>query len=133
MASIRLFSKDLNIISKNLRHFSISQSVNISTSNPRNKLPAAVAAISQCNQRKSSSKPTSKTENRVDPAFSLIDLSFENFEEAYKSKTNLELVRALLVFNVCTINPIVDNNKAVSIDLSKLQMKDYLVNIRIIS
>ena len=112
MASIRFISKDLYINIKNIRNVSASQSAYYSTTNVNNKLPAAVAAISQCSLRKNLS---TKTDKRVDPAFSSIDLSFENFEEAYKSKTNLELFRALLVFNVCTINPIVDNNKAVSI------------------
>lgn len=43
-----------------------------------------------------------------------IDLSFSNAQEAYKSKRTSELVRALLVFNLCSISVLVDNQKQVS-------------------
>ena len=49
-----------------------------------------------------------------DPAFKNIDLNFENAEEAYKSKYTYELFRALFVFNLCSIKPLVDYNKEVS-------------------
>ena len=52
--------------------------------------------------------------NLPDPAFQKIDLEFENAREAYKSKRNSELVRALFVFNLCSIKPLVDHNKEVS-------------------
>ncbi len=55
-----------------------------------------------------------KGANTKDPCYETVDLSFENSTEAYKSKTNYELLRSLLVFNLCSIRPLVDNNKAVS-------------------
>ena len=113
MASSRFISKDVYSISKNFRNVYACPKAAISTSSVRNTLPPAVTAISQCSQRNNVSSSTST--NKVDdPAFTAIDLSFENYEEAYKSKSNLDLFRALMVFNVCTINPIVDNNKVVS-------------------
>ncbi len=48
-----------------------------------------------------------------DPCYDHVDLSFENTEEAYKSKTNFDIVRALLVFNLCSIKPLVAKNKEV--------------------
>lgn len=38
------------------------------------------------------------------------DVSFSNVEDAYKSKSNTELMRSLLVFKICGINSIVDNS-----------------------
>ena len=51
--------------------------------------------------------------NIKDPCYDTVDLSFENTAEAYKSKTNFEIARALLVFNLCSIRPVVENNKQV--------------------
>ena len=48
-----------------------------------------------------------------DPANSRIDSDFQNAQEAFKSKTTSELLRALLVFNLCSIRPLVDYNKQV--------------------
>ena len=55
--------------------------------------------------------------NIRDPCFETVDLSFENTAEAYKNKTNFEIVRALLVFNLCSIRPLVDHNKKVRTDV----------------
>ncbi|XP_021364923.1 proline dehydrogenase 1, mitochondrial-like [Mizuhopecten yessoensis] len=42
----------------------------------------------------------------------VVDLSFSNGKEAYRSKTTAELVRALFVFNMCSIQSlVVHNNK----------------------
>lgn len=38
------------------------------------------------------------------------DVSFENVEDAYMSKSNAELLRSLLVFKMCGVNLIVDNS-----------------------
>ena len=51
--------------------------------------------------------------NIKDPCYDTVDLSFENTAEAYKSKTNFDIARALLVFNLCSIRPVVENNKQV--------------------
>lgn len=43
-----------------------------------------------------------------------IHIDFDNTEEAYKSKGNIELLRSLLVFKLCTIDVLVEKNKEVS-------------------
>ena len=43
------------------------------------------------------------------------DVSFSNIEDAYKSKSNAELLRSLLVFKMCGINLIVDNSMLVGV------------------
>ncbi|GAB6029809.1 hypothetical protein CHUAL_005521 [Chamberlinius hualienensis] len=45
-------------------------------------------------------------QTRFDP----LDLNFENAEAAYKSKTNFEILRALLVFSLCSSKYLVENN-----------------------
>ncbi|KAK2819150.1 hypothetical protein Q5P01_024711 [Channa striata] len=47
-----------------------------------------------------------------------IHIDFENTREAYKSKGNVELLRSLLVFKLCTIDVLVDKNKEL-MELSK--------------
>ncbi|KAJ8263398.1 hypothetical protein COCON_G00158550 [Conger conger] len=47
-----------------------------------------------------------------------IAVDFENTEDAYKSKTSLELLRSLLVFKLCTYDFLVDKNKEL-MDFSK--------------
>ena len=49
----------------------------------------------------------------VDPSFDKLDLTFENAQEAYKSKTNGEIIRALTVFTLCGVKPLVTYNKEV--------------------
>lgn len=44
-----------------------------------------------------------------------LDLSFEDSKTAFKSKTNLQLLRGYLVFQLCSFNIIVDNQKAVCV------------------
>ena len=56
----------------------------------------------------------------TDPCFEHLDLSFENGKEAYLSKKNNELLRALLVFNLCSFKPLVTYNKFVSIFLENM-------------
>lgn len=62
---------------------------------------APVELISQ--SRKATKAPLSKTH-----------IDFENTQEAYKSKGNIELLRSLLVFKLCTFDILVDKNKEVS-------------------
>lgn len=47
-----------------------------------------------------------------------IHIDFENTEEAYRSKGNVELLRSLLVFKLCTFDVLVDKNKEASSSLS---------------
>lgn len=42
-----------------------------------------------------------------------IDLTFNNAHEAFRSKSTLELMRALFVFNLCSVNFLVERNKEV--------------------
>lgn len=49
-----------------------------------------------------------------------LDLEFNCAEEAYRSKFTSELVRALLVFSLCSIDTLVDNQKKVSRSLLEL-------------
>ncbi|XP_067339812.1 proline dehydrogenase 1, mitochondrial isoform X2 [Channa argus] len=47
-----------------------------------------------------------------------IHIDFENTQDVYKSKGNIELLRSLLVFKLCTIDVLVDKNKEL-MELSK--------------
>ncbi|KAK5900933.1 hypothetical protein CgunFtcFv8_025853 [Champsocephalus gunnari] len=47
-----------------------------------------------------------------------ICIDFDNTQEAYRSKGNIELLRSLLVFKLCTIDVLVDKNKEL-MDLTK--------------
>ena len=44
-----------------------------------------------------------------------LDLSFQDSKTAFKSKSNLDLLRGYLVFQLCSINFIVNNQKQVRI------------------
>lgn len=43
-----------------------------------------------------------------------VNVDFDNTQEAYKSKRNIELLRSLLVFNLCAVDILVEKNKEVS-------------------
>lgn len=47
-----------------------------------------------------------------------IAIDFDNTQEAYKSKGNIELLRSLLVFKLCTIDLLVEKNREVSCSTS---------------
>uniref|UniRef100_A0A3B3UXK8 Uncharacterized protein n=1 Tax=Poecilia latipinna TaxID=48699 RepID=A0A3B3UXK8_9TELE len=53
------------------------------------------------------------TKNAKDVRLNRIHIDFDNTEEAYKSKNNIELLRSLLVFNLCRIDILVEKNKGV--------------------
>ncbi|XP_051907516.1 proline dehydrogenase 1, mitochondrial [Hippocampus zosterae] len=54
-----------------------------------------------------------------------ISVDFNNTEEAYKSKNNVELLRSLLVFKLCTVDVLVDRNKEL-MELSKKVLGQWL-------
>ncbi|GAA6217091.1 proline dehydrogenase 1, mitochondrial-like isoform X1 [Lates japonicus] len=60
----------------------------------------------------------SENKNGANTQLSKIHIDFDNTQEAYKSKGNIELLRSLLVFKLCTIDLLVDKNKEL-MDLSK--------------
>jgi len=60
----------------------------------------------------------SKHVKDAEAAHQKVEIDFDNTEEAYKSKNNMELLRSLLVFKLCTIDVLVDKNKEL-IDLSR--------------
>lgn len=43
-----------------------------------------------------------------------VSVDFDNTQEAYKSKTTIELLRSLLVFRLCAVDILVEKNKEVS-------------------
>jgi hypothetical protein len=45
----------------------------------------------------------------------VLDVSFNDHSAAFKSKTTWEVMRALLVFNLCSVSFLVDNCEKVSI------------------
>ncbi|XP_042365474.1 proline dehydrogenase 1, mitochondrial-like [Plectropomus leopardus] len=60
----------------------------------------------------------SETKNVKNTQLHKIHIDFDNTEEAYKSKGNIELLRSLLVFKLCTFDFLVEKNKEL-MDLSK--------------
>jgi len=48
-----------------------------------------------------------------DAAGNTIDTTFENAKEVYTSKTNFELLRGYIVFQLCSLKLFVNNNKQV--------------------
>lgn len=54
-----------------------------------------------------------QSKNTTDAQTQKIEIDFDNTHEAYKSKDNIELLRSLLVFKLCTFDFLVDKNKMV--------------------
>ena len=50
-----------------------------------------------------------------------LDLTFEDSKTAFKSKTTLELMRGLLVFQLCSINFLIENQKSVSFNYKSIK------------
>jgi len=44
----------------------------------------------------------------------VLDLTFSDHQKAFRSKTNYELMRALFIFKLCGIKPLVEHNMKVS-------------------
>lgn len=53
--------------------------------------------------------PATSDSKRKDP----LDITFEDAKAAFKSKTNLELMRAYVVYTLCSFNSLVENNMQV--------------------
>lgn len=69
----------------------------------------------------------SQTKNAKDVRLKRVHIDFDNTEDAYKSKNNIELLRSLLVFNLCTIDILVEKNKEVSLsEKVVIQLANYL-------
>uniref|UniRef100_A0A3B3IHW1 Proline dehydrogenase n=1 Tax=Oryzias latipes TaxID=8090 RepID=A0A3B3IHW1_ORYLA len=58
----------------------------------------------------------SQTKNVPNAQAKSIHIDFDNTQEAYKSKKNIELLRSLLVFKLCTFDVLVERNKEVSLE-----------------
>ena len=99
-----------------MRYGSRKQSVAFISSYTQRQNPTTTLVAEDRNRTQwaFSSRSAEPSSPAKDPAFAGLDLSFENAKEAYKSKTNGELLRAVLVFNICGIDFIVDHNKQVS-------------------
>jgi len=60
----------------------------------------------------------SQTKNVTNTQLNKIHIDFDNTQEAYRSKDNIELLRSLLVFKLCTFDFLVEKNKEL-MELSK--------------
>lgn len=56
----------------------------------------------------------SQARNATNAQLNKLHIDFDNTQEAYKSKGNMELLRSLLVFKLCTVDFLVEKNKEVS-------------------
>lgn len=90
----------------------------------RHKSTASVAALKdkQQEQQPQASSPLRQNLTNIqtinvpkDP----LDLTFSNTKQAYKSKTTLELVRALIVLKLSSYDILIDNHAKVSLVLEK--------------
>uniref|UniRef100_A0A914YTR0 Proline dehydrogenase n=1 Tax=Panagrolaimus superbus TaxID=310955 RepID=A0A914YTR0_9BILA len=61
----------------------------------------------------SSVTPSTEVIQEVDKCYNKLDLTFENAREAFKSKTNFELFRALLVLRLCSVDFLVQQNQRI--------------------
>ncbi|KAK8728596.1 hypothetical protein OTU49_009038, partial [Cherax quadricarinatus] len=86
-------------ICRNLRTRHIGVSVRLKST------PAAASLVGENNALGAASHDKEKK----DP----LDLTFCDHEAAFKSKTTWEVLRALLVFQMCGIQSLVDNNEKV--------------------
>ncbi|XP_053195934.1 proline dehydrogenase 1, mitochondrial [Scomber japonicus] len=69
----------------------------------------------------------SQTKNVTDTPLSKIHIDFDNTKEAYRSKDNIELLRSLLVFKLCTFDFLVEKNKEL-MDLTKKLLGQSIFN-----
>uniref|UniRef100_A0AC35TKK9 Proline dehydrogenase n=1 Tax=Rhabditophanes sp. KR3021 TaxID=114890 RepID=A0AC35TKK9_9BILA len=71
------------------------------------------------NSRYLASVPQDKAAE-IAEVYGRLDKSFENTEEAFKSKNNFELLRANMVFKVCSYDKIVENNAKIMSVMKKV-------------
>ncbi|ELU07760.1 hypothetical protein CAPTEDRAFT_221342 [Capitella teleta] len=103
LTAFKFHSKTLN----DFHHFgSRCAYQNLSICSKRNKASTAATA-----QPINEQEDVKDLETTPDPAFARIDTSFDDAQEAFKSKTNSELIRAYLVLQSCAVKPLVDYNK----------------------
>ncbi|CAK6959475.1 proline dehydrogenase 1%2C mitochondrial [Scomber scombrus] len=69
----------------------------------------------------------SQTKNVTVTPLSKIHIDFDNTKEAYRSKDNIELLRSLLVFKLCTFDFLVEKNKEL-MDLTKKLLGQWMFN-----
>ncbi|MFH4979261.1 hypothetical protein AB6A40_005970 [Gnathostoma spinigerum] len=62
----------------------------------------------------------SKSRNSVGNTVHRVDLSFENAQEAFKSKSNFELLRGIIVLRLCSLDFLVKNNASIMMVLRKV-------------
>jgi hypothetical protein len=60
-----------------------------------------------------------------------LDTKFENSEVAFKSKSTAELIRGWLVFQLCSIGPLVNNQQTVIIFHSKTSIQEFIFVYRL--
>ncbi|CAD5226780.1 unnamed protein product [Bursaphelenchus xylophilus] len=63
--------------------------------------------------------PPAALSKEVDRCYNKLDLQFDNGKEAFKSKSNWELFRALLVLHACGVNYLVQHNQQILSALRK--------------
>lgn len=115
MALLRVFNKQ-NVAKKVLYLKNNSKSFLIFQESFKNNFPVVYYSSSSSNsngnqlqfvQKKHASQSATPTK---DP----LDLSFANPEAAFKSKTTWEVLRAYIVYQLCSSSFLVDNNMKVS-------------------
>lgn len=74
------------------------------------KAAKSSAAASAIVQEGTSSAAASTSQPQRDP----LDITFEDAKAAFKSKTNWELIRAYIVYTLCSFDYLVENNMKVS-------------------
>jgi hypothetical protein len=107
LANKQLFST-LSPQNQNLLRQSILYEINNkrNTSTTSTSKGQAISITNLANENVQQASSNNHNQNKL-------DLSFEDSKTAFKSKTNLQLLRGYLVFQLCSFNILVDNQKAV--------------------
>lgn len=98
-----------NMASKFLRHSS-SLRINL----PLSRYPAvrcgSVGPVTSSSYVRQKEEP-----EQANTANSIAQLTFDNSRESFRSKTSLELIRALVVFRLCSVEFLVEKNQQASV------------------